>query len=228
MTHKEGCLICGKSLVYKDDVKDLTCLYCCKTYQGNVTCTEGHYVCDSCHAAPANAIIESYCINSHETDPLNLAINLMRHPSIKMHGPEHHFLVPAVLLAAFYNKKGSLDEKKKRIIEARRRAEKVLGGFCGTHGNCGAAVGTGIFLSLITNTTPLSKESWKESNLMTAKALFLIAEHGGPRCCKRNTFLALKSMSEYQGLGMDEDLQCQFSGYNKECRKKDCLFYQEM
>ncbi len=30
-----------------------------------------------------------------------LAIRLMRLPAVKMHGPEHHFLVPAVLLAAY-------------------------------------------------------------------------------------------------------------------------------
>jgi hypothetical protein len=32
-----------------------------------------------------------------------MALNLMKNPQIKMHGPEHHFLVPAVLLAAYYN-----------------------------------------------------------------------------------------------------------------------------
>ncbi|VUT25840.1 MAG: hypothetical protein MOIL_01256 [Candidatus Methanolliviera sp. GoM_oil] len=59
--------------------------------------------------------------------------------------------------------------------------QKNLGGFCGYHGDCGAAVGTGIFISLITDATPLSKHEWKLSNLMTAKSLLSIANHGGPR-----------------------------------------------
>lgn len=228
MNHRKGCLVCGKDLIYKDDVENVICIYCNKVFQQNVTCMEGHYICDQCHSASANAIIETYCINSSETNPLKLAIDLMNHPSMKMHGPEHHFLVPAVLLATFYNREGNPEEKKKKIIEARRRAEKVLGGFCGTHGNCGAAVGTGIFLSLITNTTPLSKESWKESNMMTAKILSVIAEHGGPRCCKRNTFLAIKRVSKHLGFDLDEDIKCEFSQHNKECKRKRCPFYQNM
>jgi len=227
MNHKKGCLVCGKDLIYKDDVEDLICVYCHKVFQENVACMEGHYVCDPCHSASVDTLIETYCIDSNEINPLKLAIDLMNHPSVKMHGPEHHFLVPAVLLSGFYNRKGTPEEKAKMIIEARRRAEKVLGGFCGTHGTCGAAVGTGIFLSLITNATPLSKESWKESNMMTAKALSLIAEHGGPRCCKRNAFLAIKCVSKQLGFALDEDIKCEFRQHNKECKGKDCLFYQD-
>jgi hypothetical protein len=228
MNHRKGCIICGKDLIYKDEVEDLLCVYCHKVIQANVTCTEGHYICDQCHSASANAIIETYCINSNEINPLELAVDLMNHPSVKMHGPEHHFLVPAVLLATFYNRKGNPEKKKKKIVEARRRAEKVLGGFCGTHGTCGSAMGTGIFLSLITNTTPLSKESWKESNMMTAEALSLIAEHGGPRCCKRSTFLAIKYVNKHLGFDLDEDIKCEFSDLNKECKRKGCLLYQDM
>jgi len=64
----------------------------------------------------------------------------MKNPKIKMHGPEHHFLVPAVLLSAYYNKKKDSRKKEDKIKEARKRAEKILGGFCGSHGICGAAM----------------------------------------------------------------------------------------
>ena len=86
--------------------------------------------------------------------------------------------------------RASLREGEK-IAKARQRAEHVLGGFCGFYGNCGAAVGTGIFMSLITDATPLSHEEWRLSNLMTARSLLTIAHAGGPRCCKRNSFLAI-------------------------------------
>ena len=52
-------------------------------------------------------------------------------------------------------------------------------------------MGTGIFISLITDATPLSKEDWGLANRMTAASLNTIAEHGGPRCCKRDSFLAI-------------------------------------
>jgi hypothetical protein len=138
-----------------------------------------------------------------------------------MHGPEHHFLVPAVLLAAYYNIKGDTEQKKRKIKAARERSSNILGGFCGFHGDCGAAVGTGIFVSLVTEATPLSIEEWRLSNMMTSKSLYSVAIHGGPRCCKRNTFLsiieAVKFLEENFGITMriDKKIRYVFSTLNK-------------
>ena len=151
----------------------------------------------------------------------------MNHPSVKMHGPEYHFLVPAVLLASYYDKEKSFEERVSNIKEARKRAKAVLGGFCGSHGNCGAAVGVGIFFSLIKDITPLATEAWKESNLMTARSLSKIAEHGGPRCCKRNSFLAIESAMDYLTgfASKDREVVCTFSHLNKECKRTDCPYF---
>lgn len=62
-----------------------------------------------------------------------------------MHGLEHHFLVPAALLAAWYNRHNNVHLKDAAIIIARHRAEYVAGGFLGFHGACGEAFGSGIF-----------------------------------------------------------------------------------
>lgn len=56
---------------------------------------------------------------------------MMRNPQIKTYGPEHHFLVSAVLLVAFYNIRGDYKQKETKIKEARLRSSKILGGFCG-------------------------------------------------------------------------------------------------
>jgi hypothetical protein len=176
-------------------------------------------------------LIENYCIASKSEDPLELALTLMRNPNVKMHGPEHHFLVPAVLLAAYYNSKEDPDEKATKIRMAKKRASQILGGFCGFYGDCGAAVGTGIFMSLITNATPLSVAEWKLANLITAKSLFAIARYGGPRCCKRSTYLALIEAVDFlkENLGVTlkvkKGLECEFSDLNKECLKENCSFY---
>jgi hypothetical protein len=45
---------------------------------------------------------------------------------------------------------------------------------------CGAGMGTGIFISIVTGATSLSIEEWRLSNLATAKSLLSISEHGGP------------------------------------------------
>lgn len=231
MEPKTGCLICGKELSYLEDTQSFECIYCNDVFNSNVSCEDGHYVCDLCHSRGANDIIEQFCINTDSTDPITMAITLMKHPAVKMHGPEHHFLVPAVLLAAYYNKTGKPDYKNDKVKKARKRAEKILGGFCGTHGNCGAAVGTGTFISIITEATPLSEEDWKLSNLMTAQSLVTIAELGGPRCCKRDSFTAILEAVEFLEenfvvvLDVDEHLKCTFSHLNKECIGERCPFY---
>jgi hypothetical protein len=182
--HKNGCLVCGEEIVYEEDSSELECYYCHQIQTSRVRCIKGHYVCDRCHSSSANDLITAFCTNTRSTDPLEQALVLMRNPKVKMHGPEHHFLVPAVLLSSYYNIKGDPHEKEAKIREARERASKLPGGFCGYFGDCGAAVGTGIFVSLITNATPLSIGEWRLANMMTSKSLLSIAEHGGPRCCK--------------------------------------------
>ena len=110
----------------------------------------------------------------------------------------------------------------------------VKGGSCGLLGDCGAAVGAGIFISIITGATPLSREEWRMANLMTARALESIALHGGPRCCKRNTFLALKEairfLSKEIGIRLPEpgDIYCRYSEQNRECLKESCPFFREL
>jgi len=231
MDKKTGCLVCGKDLKYLNDRKKVECYFCGKKFETLVTCEEGHFVCDSCHSFSADDFIEKTTIKSNEIDPLKLAVKIMKNPKVKMHGPEHHFLVPAVLITVYYNKKRKYDIKKEKIKEARRRAEKILGGFCGTHGVCGAAVGTGIFVSIITGSTPLSKKEWKLSNQITAKSLEKIAKLGGPRCCKRNTLLAIIGAVSFVKqkvdveIPIDTNIICQFKDLNKECIKDKCPFY---
>ncbi len=57
-SQKKGCLICGWELVYGLSEK-LECFYCYRTYEANVKCIDGHFVCDTCHSLPANDLIES-------------------------------------------------------------------------------------------------------------------------------------------------------------------------
>ena len=232
MEHKSGCLYCGKELLYLDRPEELSCIYCKGTFTSQARCVDSHFVCDACHSLSANDLIERFTIESVSRDPLEMAITLMKSPSVKMHGPEHHFLVPAVLLSAFYNASGRPEEKEARIKKARQRAEHVLGGFCGFYGACGAAVGTGIFVSVVTDATPLSKEEWRLSNLLTAQSLHAIAEAGGPRCCKRDSFLAIQealaSVKDQLHVEMGTapaDLKCEFHLMNKECKKAECRFY---
>ena len=154
----------------------------------------------------------------------------MNNPKIKLHGPEHHFLVPAVLITAYYNKIEQAQQIKSKLKTARERAQHILGGFCGFYGNCGAGVGTGIFASVVLNTTPLSTNEWKMSNLITAESLYCIASYGGPRCCKRDTWLALETAVLFVSKNFDvqldsESIVCNHFSRNKQCLKKECKYF---
>ena len=89
--HKSGCCVCGKELVYGGKSKNMVCFYCGKTSSTNVACSNEHYVCDNCHASSANDIIGTVCISTSLTDPLELAVSIMNHPQVKMHGPRTSF-----------------------------------------------------------------------------------------------------------------------------------------
>jgi len=232
MEYKSGCLICGDELLYSEYLSTETCFYCGVMKETNSCCSSGHYVCDTCHNGTANDLIERYCCSTGSTSPLSLAISLMKNPAVKMHGPEHHFLVPAVLLASFHNQRvGRSDDAAGKIRLARTRAEDVKGGFCGFCGACGAAVGAGIFMSLVTGATPLSDTERKLSNMITAECLRVIAENGGPRCCKRESFWAIITAVEFVqrefGVVLPIELPppCPFTSLNSECIRERCRFY---
>jgi len=231
MEHKAGCLICGRNLVYTGEPRDLTCAICGEVQNTTAACEAGHFVCDRCHSLEALDLIEQFCITTALEDPLAIACILMRYPAVRMHGPEHHFLVPASLITAYCNHQGEPGRKGPLLRQARARAGMVRGGSCGTHGTCGAAVGTGIFVSLITGSTPLKKQEWSLANQMTARSLMAIARHGGPRCCKRDSWLAIGAavtfLSERFGvtLPVEEAARCEFSDINRECLLEACPFY---
>ncbi len=229
--HKNNCMICGEDLVYHNELVEKECYYCKEKKAANAECTKNHFVCDFCHGANASQVIFRICLESDEKDPLRIINKVYKHPSVKMHGPEHHFLVPAALLTSYYNSTGDKSLLERKLIEAQKRSSNVLGGFCGFYGTCGAAIGSGIFFSLVTDTTPLSKESWKQANMATADALKKIAEGGGPRCCKRVAFISIeesvKNIREFLNVNMRirENISCAYTFLNKECIQEDCKYY---
>jgi hypothetical protein len=198
----------------------------------NAACETGHFVCDGCHSGSANDLIERFCRTTDSRAPVAMAATLMRDSRMKMHGPEHHFLVPAVLLAAYANLTAREPATRADwVAKARARAEQVPGGFCGFNGACGAAIGTGIFVSVAFGATPVSGAEWRLANLMTSEALRSIAEQGGPRCCKRDSFLALRVAQEFMRTELSVEMpaedspHCEWSALNKECQREDCAFF---
>jgi hypothetical protein len=227
--HSSGCLVCGVELLYSSTATPAACAICGIEEPTPARCPDGHFVCDACHSGSTKDVVERACLGHDGRDPVALATTLMRHPAVKMHGPEHHFLVPAALLATWASAT-SAPERAALLAEARRRSDAVVGGSCGFHGACGSGVGVGIFASLATGATPRSGASWGQSNRATGRALQVIGEVGGPRCCKRTTWLALLSGIRFarEELGValtGHGPRCEFHGRNADCLERACPFY---
>ena len=54
-----------------------------------------------------------------------------------------------------------------------------------------------ICISIITGSSPLSVETWSWCNEMTSRVLAREAKIGGPRCCKRNSRIAILEAIEF-------------------------------
>ncbi len=54
-----------------------------------------------------------------------------------------------------------------------------------------------MFVSIISKSNPLAEEEWGLSNLMTSASLAAIGKIGGPRCCKRDSFLAIGTAVDF-------------------------------
>lgn len=225
-----ACLVCGEALHYLEREEEMTCAHCGQSFPSRASCIHGHFVCDACHAERGVQVILDHCRQSASKNPIALVQEMMDDPYIYMHGNEHHIMVGAALLTAYRNAGGEL-ELDSALEEMRARGAACPGGSCGFWGCCGAAVSTGMCFSILTGTTPLSGRSWGQANTMTARALEQIGALGGPRCCKRNSFTAIRAAAESirETLGVElelpEEIRCRWSPENPQCIRRRCPYY---
>ncbi len=137
-------------------------------------------------------------------------------------------MVGSALLTAYKNAGGSIDLPK-ALSEMKSRGQNVPGGACGFWGACGAGISTGMFVSILSGSTPLAIEPWGLSNRMTSRSLEAIGSVGGPRCCKRDSYLSILSaidfVKEHFGVEMEKpEIVCGFSPRNNQCIGKRCPF----
>lgn len=225
---KEECLICKAPLEYLVQDEKMECAICHKTELSKTRCVNGHYVCSECHTQGMDSIF-GLCLEETSCDPIAILEKMMSMPFCHMHGPEHHVMVGAALLTAYKNAGGAIDLQK-ALHEMYRRGKAVPGGACGFWGACGAGVSAGQFMSIATDSTPLAAEPWGLSNQMTAKALDSIGKNGGPRCCKRDSYLSILTTIDFVADHLDVHMEkiipvCTRSHQNNQCIGKRCPFF---
>ena len=223
----DECLICKAPLTYLESDTLMECAICHKQENSKTRCIHGHYVCNECHTNGLDAII-GLCEEEISRDPIAIIEKMMQMPFCHMHGPEHHVMTGAALLTAYHNAGGDVDLHS-TLIEMMNRGKTVPGGACGFWGACGAGISSGMFISIISRSTPLTNEPFALSHQMTAKALGKIGEIGGPRCCKRDSFLSILSAVDFVkshfGIEMEKpEVICRYSSQNSQCIGKRCPF----
>ena len=224
--YKSGCLVCGAKLEYFDKEHTEICHYCNKSFNANAVCVNDHFVCDRCHSQDAIEVIKNICLESKYDDMVEMLKKIRRHNSVPLNGPEHHSLVPGVILSVYKNRGGDISNED--IIEGIERGRTVAGGACAFMGVCGAAVGAGIGYSVILKSNPYKGKERQIVQQITSEVLRKIGEYNAPRCCQRDCWIALKAVSELSKkyspvyLPANKGLVCSQYKKNQECINKDC------
>lgn len=223
--YKSGCMICGAPLIYYWKTKESRCYFCGEVLQAIAGCPVGHFVCDRCHSEDAIEIIKKVCLHSNKSDMVELMNTIRSHHLFKIHGPEHHSMVPAVILTALKNSGYQISEDE--INTAIERGLTICGGACAFLGACGAAIGAGIAVSIVLKANPYDGENRQVVQQATQRVLARIASYKAPRCCQRDSWLAFREasiiMHEITGKSLYIDtLECKQFQENKECIHEQC------
>jgi MoaA/NifB/PqqE/SkfB family radical SAM enzyme/SAM-dependent methyltransferase len=227
--HLQDCMVCGAPLEYLQIEERIACHYCGAAAAANARCKAGHYVCDQCHTGDYLEFTKSFCARSTETDPVALFLAMRKSSLFPIHGPEHHALVPAAFLTAYRNRFGEPSEEQ--FAAALERARALPGGTCAFWGGCAAALGMGVAYSVILGATPIRGEARGVVQMVVSRMLAEIGQLGAPRCCRRESYLALKMGCELSGEYLPHALEtrapavCDQVELNRECLGEGCPLF---
>ena len=226
-----GCILCGEDLNKLDKQMSMHCDFCGQTQSISYFCKNEHSICDSCLKIAPEDFVKKICLKHKGIDPNALAVEIMNSPVITMHGSVHHFIVPAVLLTCVYNLEKKTELLSSQLDALLHRVFEETPDACQYHnGTCGAAQGASVFLSVYLNRNQNAEDEWSPSNTLTAECLRRIADHGGPRCCKRDTYFSIAATVDYMKESFALELpiseaKCTFSLRNKSCGREECAYY---
>ena len=184
---------------------------------------------------PADKIeaVTGICLDSGCLDAVELAGILMADPAIRMHGPEHHFLVAAALLTAYSN--SYCPELKYSFLKkAAQRTGRIPVAVCALYGTCGAMMGAGAAVSIMTRANPFAADPLQLVNRVTAAIQQELAGYAGIRCCKRSVWASLRGTQQVlagcEGLALplpERGIRCPWCFSHDACIGGSCPYCQE-
>ncbi len=150
-------------------------------------------------------------------------------PDLPFHGPWHHGIAPAVLIAALKN--NGYDFSDDDVREALKRGLMIPAGACGFHGLCGAGSAPGIVASIVLKANPFVDKNRSSSLAGNSNSLKLVANMGGPRCCRLSSYASITlaiGMLEKMGYILPREKmanRCSIHTLNRQCHGSDCPYY---
>lgn len=213
--------------------KELTCFQCAKKEIGNIYCSNGHYVCDECHGKGLFETIKELVLTSKETNPFEIAENLMELNNVPMLGCENAWIAAGALMAAIKNV-GTAKVTNEQVVEVLNRTKKqAIGGYCGLTGVCGIAPAIGACFSVVLGAACPKDQETAITMRVVAKIINTIANETGPCCCKnfvrKSLVEAVNLAKEHLGILLPmvcEEIACKHVEQHPHgCRKEKCSYY---
>lgn len=179
--------------------------------------------------------ITALCLASTSTCPEQLLEDIMSDERCPAFGPIHHFIAGAALLTGFRNQEGSAERSRQLaddLAELEKRSACIPGAACARWGVCGAAASVGMAYAIIEGNEPLERKGWAEGQHIVARILDRIAEAGAPRCCKRDSRIAVAEATRvFNGFpechleSMQHQPLCRTMADNTVCLGAQCVYH---
>ena len=228
MENQQICDVCNAPLNVENKPVKLTCTFCGKEFEATSFCPNGHHVCAECRKLTVPQVLEKVISSTTSACPSEILEKVMAHPKLNMHGADHHYIIPVVIVAAAKN--AGYEVPVEAVQQAMQRGQQVPGGWCGFCGACGAAVGVGIATGALIMSTPLNGK--KRTMVMDAtREATSRMEDNAPRCCKKAGRIAMETAVDFLNAKIGTKLEkgkqpvCTYSARNKECVKQACKYY---
>lgn len=213
----------------------MTCIQCGKKEIGNISCPNGHYVCDECHGKGLFDTVKEYVLTSKSANPFDVSEYLMEQNNVPMLGCENAWIAAGALMAALKNE-GTAKVTDEQIIEVLSRTKRqAIGGYCGLTGVCGIAPAIGSCFSVILDASCPKNHETASTMKVVGKIVNAIADQTGPCCCKNFVRTALSEsvllVKEYLNVSLstpDEPIICTHSlRHPHGCRGPKCFYFKQ-
>jgi len=211
-------------------------LLCGQKEIANISCPNGHFICDECHGKDVFNIVKDYVQTAISKDPLEMAEFLMANKEkVPMLGCENAWIAAGAFMAALKNE-GTIKITNDQVFEVLNRTKKqAVGGYCGLTGVCGIVPAMGACFSTILGAACPKDQETATTMRVAGRIVNVIANETGPCCCKNFVRTALTEASKlaeeilHVTLPLNhENIICNHTERHPHgCRIEKCNFYKE-